>query len=430
MPNRLSTRPRSAAALPPPFLLPNEPSVPASLRGTLEADFEQFRSGLPADLRAHCVDQYGIDVGGIYAGRPTRNPFGKASGQLSLNARQVRRDAEAGLGFVVLKTVIAEDEQGDQSMAAWAIRETHMRVDRIAGEDGTPGWTVTWKGRGWHESFESYRAFFAEAVEAACEVGMPVAPSVKYHLPAPGEGAFREGEYRYTTRRLQEVWLRTHPGEPMPLEKDFSPTLAGDDRSRELEQILVWLRDVPALIAGAADEPGVCLGVKLMNARFGLEFQEAMFRTLVDEASRPPEFVVYANRLFDAQKSFEDTVGVAYGGPDLSRRNLEALNRIIEAQQAGRIRRRPVISGTGDILTGKMAVEYGLRGATSCQMHTLFQLPDTEFAATARNKTEAVLHHLIFHPQNGLIAWLLHLQSVAGRPLHWRDLPVWGCRAS
>ena len=406
-----------------PYLLPDRPVLPDPARRRLEGDYDRFREGLPPDLRGHCLESFGIDIAGQYAGEPTANPFGKASGQLSLNVRQVQRDADAGLGFSVLKTVIAENEQGAQRMAEWAIHETHMRVERITGQDGTPGWTVTWKGRGWHESFESYCRFFGEALDAAGAAGMVVAPSVKYHLPAPGEGEFAADEYRYTTQKLQDVWLSRRSG-PMPLEKDFSPTLAGDDRSREQEQILTWLRRVPELIRSAAREEGVHLGVKLMNARFGLDFQVEMTRVLLDETEQPPEFLIYANRLFDPVKEFEGKAGVAYGGPDLSRRNLEGLRRIVQASLGGAIRRPlPPVSGTGDIFTGRMAAEYGLLGATSCQMHTLFQLPDTEFAATTRNKTAAVLHHLVFHPETGLLAWLLHLGDERGAAVSWLDLP-------
>lgn len=392
----------------------------------LAEDYDRFREGLPEDLRAHCLEAYGVDVAGEYAGQPIKNPFGKASGQLSLNVRQVQKDADAGLGFVVLKTVIAQDETGDQKMWEWAIHETHMRVERITASDGTPGWTITWKGRGWHESFEKYCQFFANALEAAGPAGMQIAPSVKYHLPAAGEGDFSTGEYRYTTQALQDVWQSARSG-VMPLEKDFSPTLAGDDRSREQEQILTWLRRVPELIYGAAKDPGLCLGVKLMNTRFDLDFQVEMMRVLLDETERAPDFVVYANRLFDPQKEFEGKVGVAYGGPDLSHRNLEGLRAIHDAIHSGRIHRPlPPVSGTGDILTGSMAIAYGLLGATSCQMHTLFQLPDTEFGATTRSKTAAVLHHLVLHPESGLVAGLLRLSEEHGRPVHWLDLPALG----
>src|SRR5947209_2478586 len=114
------------------FHLADIPKLNDSERRRLEEEYERLRDGLPADLRAHLIEAFGVDVAAEYAGRPIRNPFGKASGQLSLNARQVRRDAEGQLGFVVLKSVIAEDASGGQSMAAWAIPETRMRVERLS----------------------------------------------------------------------------------------------------------------------------------------------------------------------------------------------------------------------------------------------------------------------------------------------------------
>jgi len=214
----------------------------------------------------------------------------------------------------------------------------------------------------------------------------------------------------------------------MPLEKDFSPTLAGDQRSDERERILGWLRRVPDLIRAAADPPGVALGVKMMNARFEPEFQVEMLRAVVDGPSSPPDFLDYANRLFDPQREFEGKTGVAYGGPALSARNLHCLALAGQAVQEGRFQRpMPPISATGDILTGKRAMEYGLLGATSCQMHTLFQLPDTEFASRVRNKAATVLHHLIFHPGSGLLYWLERLRLQLGRErIGWMDLAALG----
>src|SRR5690349_24368028 len=111
----------------------------------LADDFERFRRGLPRDLSAHVREAYGIDLRARYLGYDIPHPIGKGSGQLSLNADQLETDREAGLAFVVLKTVIAQDEGGDRTMAAWAIHETRMRVERRPGADGRPGWTVTWK---------------------------------------------------------------------------------------------------------------------------------------------------------------------------------------------------------------------------------------------------------------------------------------------
>lgn len=406
--------------------LPASPGLSPALASQVRDDFERFAAGLPADFADQVRERYAIDLSSTYAGRPIANPFGKASGQLSLNSRQVERDAAAGLGFCVLKTVIAQDATGGQAMSAWAIHETHMLVERIVGpRTGEEGWTVTWKGRGWWDTFEKYLTFFAEALEIGDAAGMVVAPSAKYHLPTPDEDSFREGEYAWTTQQLHAVWAAGHDG-PMPLEKDFSPTLAGSDRSAQQARILDWVRAVPELVRRCGGVP-VTLGVKIMNAMFDDDFQLEMIRTAIDESPVAPDFLVYANRLFDPHKEYEGKVGVAYGGPDLSSRNLALLERLSALPLQ---RRCPPISGTGDILTGKMAVAYGLRGATSFQMHTLFQLSDALFEGTMANKTEKCLHQLYLHPETGLLPWLLHLREQHGAAedglTRVADLPRYG----
>lgn len=407
--------------------LPDAHGLSAGLARQVAEDYERFADGLPADFADQIRDHYRIELASEYAGRPIASPFGKASGQLSLNIRQVERDAAAGLGFCVLKTVIAQDESGGQAMAAWAIHETHMQVEQIVGpRTGQEGWTVTWKGRGWWDTFEKYLSFFAESLAVGDRSGMVIAPSAKYHLPTPDETGFRESEYAYTTQQLHAVWAKDHDG-PMPLEKDFSPTLAGSDRSTQQAQILEWVRQVPELVQRCGGLP-VTLGVKIMNAMFDDAFQLEMVRVAIDESLVAPDFLIYANRLFDPDKEYEGKVGVAYGGPDLSSRNLAIL------EQLGQLplqRACPPISATGDILTGKMAVAYGLRGATSFQMHTLFQLSDTLFGGTMANKTEKCLHHLYLHPEHGLIPWLLHLRDAHGAVdsdgvIRVADLPRYG----
>ena len=140
----------------------------------LERDFQRFQRELPRDFPDHVRLTYRIDLTGRYLGERVPHPIGKGSGQLSLNAGQLEDDAAAGLAFVVLKTVIAQDETGAQSMAAWAIHETKMQVERRRSATGRTGWTVTWKGRGWDRSLEEYLALVragrdltrAEALEA------------------------------------------------------------------------------------------------------------------------------------------------------------------------------------------------------------------------------------------------------------------------
>ena len=79
------------------FSLSKQPQIEASEREALVRDYERFRSGLPRSLEDYVLDNYKVDLSSEYGGLPIKNPFGKASGQLSLNVSQVRRDCEEGL---------------------------------------------------------------------------------------------------------------------------------------------------------------------------------------------------------------------------------------------------------------------------------------------------------------------------------------------
>ncbi len=370
----------------------------SGFRASLDKDFERFKRALPRDFPAHVRDTYRIDLSADYLGQPLPHPIGKGSGQLSLNTGQLETDAEAGLAFAVLKTVIAQDAVGAQSMAAWAIHETKMKVDRRGD-----GWTVTWKGRGWDRSFDDYLALVRAGRDLTRAGRLLTVPSVKYHLPRLDE-PFRDDEYAYTTRALAEGWRES----PLLLEKDFSPTLAGDPLADEKRQILRWLREVPGRIKAHAN---VRLAMKLMNARFEDDFQ----REMMDAASAADALVVF-NRLFDSK------AGVAYGGPELSDRNLRVLDG-----PSGRQAARPRLSGTGNIHSGRMIVAYALRGCSSVQVHTFFQLPLEEYPASDGSRTQRALHALLFDPRDGLIAVMLEREAAEqlerrGGELHFLDL--------
>jgi hypothetical protein len=352
----------------------------------LDKDFARFKREVPRDFPAHVRQTYGIDLTARYLGETIPHPIGKGSGQLSLNEGQLEADAQAGLAFAVLKTVIAQDAAGAQAMAAWAIHETKMKVERR----GT-GWTVTWKGRGWDRSFDEYLALVRFAGDLSRSGELVVVPSVKYHLPRLDE-PFKDAEYAFTTRALATAW-----GESLLLlEKDFSPTLAGDALAGEQAQILRWLREVPARIRAQA---AVRLAVKVMNARFDDDFQIEMVRA----ASGADALVVF-NRLFDAK------LGVAYGGPDLRERNLRVLDQLTPGASPGSPG-MPELSGTGAISSGRDILEYARRGCESVQLHTFFQLPLEEYAATDGSRTQRVLHQLVFDPADGLIAGMLDLET-------------------
>src|ERR1041385_8849371 len=399
-----------------------KPEIDPASRAALVRDYERFRAGLPQSLEAYVNETYQIDLSSEYGDHSIKNPFGKASGQLSLNISQVRRDCEEGLGFVVLKSIIAEDASGAQSMSEWAIEETRMVVERITGRDQTEGWTVSWKGRGWYDTFAKYLEFFDEALSAARAASVHVAPSCKYHLPSAAESLWKTGEYEYTTRCLIDVWRRHHADAPMLIEKDFSPTLAGSDRAAQAEMIIEWLTRVTSLIRQGATPEKVSIGLKVFNAFLDDAFQLEMLRAINEKCSGEavPDFLVYANRLFDPDREFDGVRGTAYGGPDLSARNLNVLaqQRLLERQGTIPVCKLP-ISATGNIVSGRIAAEYLLRGASSFQIHTFFQLPSGEYTMKTGGKTARALLELYFHPDDGLLAWLLHLRRLLDWPADW-----------
>jgi hypothetical protein len=324
----------------------------------------------------------------------------------------VEADAEAGIAFIILKTVIAEDESGARTMGDWTIRETRMKVEQLRSGSGHMGWTVTWKGRGWHGDLREYLDFFERAMVRVRGSGIQVVPSVKYHLPI-GDEPFAEGEYRHTTQALLKVWSGNGGEGSMPIEKDFSPTLAGDDRARQRATILRWLAEVPGQIERAA--PGKTrVGVKLMNALFDDDFQVEM---TVAATKAVPAFLVAYNRLFDPSHK------VAYGGYDLSERNL----RVLDKFRATHGKLSLPLSATGNICSGRVMLEYALRGAENGQLHTFFQLPLSAYTASGGNRAARALHSLMLHPHHGMVAWIWHLEeSGALSPregnLHYLDI--------
>jgi hypothetical protein len=115
---------------------------------------------------------------------------------------------------------------------------------------------------------------------------------------------------------------------------------------------------------------------------------------------------VVFNRLFDP-------VGrVAYGGWDLSDRNLG----VLAALRADRPN-LPPLSATGNICNGRVMLEYALHGAENGQIHTFFQVPLSTYTATGGARTARALHTLFLHPTQGLAVWLRHLGEEGRLPV-------------
>jgi hypothetical protein len=401
-------------------------TIDAEVRNRLVEDYHAaLRGWWPTPFAPFFRERYKVDLTASYAGRSIPHPFGKGSGQLTMTAGQIRESAEAGLAFAVLKTVIGEDSAGQRSMGAWATDDTRMVVEPIVGQSNRTGWTVSWKGRGWGRSIQDYLELCREAFGQMAATGMVVAPSAKLHLPATIEEPWRVTEYEHVMGHLGKVWENSGNAGRMPFEKDFSPTLAGDDRTKSREILIRWLTEVVPNLRRVASNR-MQLGLKLMNVVGPLELQRKIFETslnLIDD--QRPDFLIYANRLFDPDRPFENHRGIAYGGPDLSDRNLSMLDACRNIVWTNKTE----ISATGDIDSGRTAVEYALRGCSSAQMHTLFQVPMSYPVEVTVGRIRRVLARVIFEPNEGLVAWLEHARNRWGHVdsegvSKWADLPV------
>src|SRR6195256_1096777 len=85
------------------------------------------------------------------------------------------------------------------------------------------------------------------------------------------------------------------------------------------------------------------------------------------------------------------------------------------------------LSGTGGVSSGGTVLGHARRGCESVQVHTFFQLPLEEYAATDGSRTQRALHRLVFDPADGLIAGMLELEARGalerrGGELHFLDL--------
>ncbi len=384
------------------YILPDTLEVDSTFAKMVVKDYEVFGDeGMPSQIEEYILQKYRIDISSTFAGVRIRNPYGKASGQLSMNIDQVKTDVSDGLGFIVLKTVVAQDSMGNSTMKEWKIDRPQMRVDKIVSKSGKKGWSVSWDGRGWTGSLEEYLEFYKEAYDLGNRNNVPIAASCQFHMPEKGE-EFNEEEYRYTGEQFSKAFRETVGDLPHILEVDFSPTLNMKVGVESKDNVLRWFKEVPRLVRRFVREDFV-LGIKVFNTIHGREFQREIIRVLLNDLERI-NYIVTFNRLFDEKR------GRAYGGYDLSDNNILILDSL-KSEILDSKKRGVTISGTGNICSGKMMVEYALRGATNGQCHTFFQIPIEEYRMRNGSRTRKALHHLIFHPKEGLLIAMRWLEE-------------------
>ena len=303
-------------------------------------------------------------------------------------------------------------------------RNRRWSSNRSTAATGEDGWTVTWNGRGWWQTFEEY----LELVRAACAIGLRHArcwscPRSSITSPQPGE---TPGAPRNTTTRPAPSSTPTSAGSApcrCRWKRTSPPPWPARTAPPQRLNILEWLRRVPGLIRAAAPGRRSSVGLKLFNSLDDDAFQLADARRSRPHPA-PPDFLVYANRLFDPDRVFEGQRGVAYGGPDLSDRNLRMLSAL-QARPGHAVPSpgcRSSSRATGDISSGRIAVEYALRGCTSFQIHTLFQLPASEYAMRRGHEGRASTAPALFRPSRRLHRLGVHAAKRLG--LAHGDCPV------
>ena len=160
------------------------------------------------------------------------------------------------------------------------------------------------------------------------------------------------------------------------------------------------MSSVTRLMREAARPRPLSVGLKLFNAMFDEGFQIDMLR-LVNErcgADGRPDFIVYANRLFDPEREFEGKRGVAYGGPDLSARNLRVLARLrARSSAAGAALRVPRAPPATSARGAWRRVTAPGRGHFP-DAH-LLPAPNDQYRMSRGSRTERALHELYFNPE-------------------------------
>ena len=326
-----------------------------------QRDFERFKRELPRDVAA--LHPRGLR----HRPRPraisatrcrTRSARGRASSRST--PEQLETDRAAGLAFVVLKTVIAEDADG--RARRWGPGPSTRRgcgSSGAASADGREGWTVTWKGRGWDRSFDDYLALVRAAGDLT-RSGATARGALGQVSPAP---AGRAVSRRRSTGTPPRGWRRRGAAGPLPLEKDFSPTLAGDALADERAQ------HPPLAARGARPDPRA-RRAGARPARAQAHERPVRRRLSARDAGRGRR----GRRAGRASTGCGTMPArVAYGGWDLSERNLRVL---AGARAAVAARAGPALVGTGNVCSGRLRPRLcPARAARASQLHTFFQLP-------------------------------------------------------
>jgi hypothetical protein len=152
------------------LLQPRDLDLTLRQKERLERLWKRYnRDPLPTDLRPVIKEMFELDITADHGPLELPNPFIVASGEMSQDIGQITKAAEAGWGAVVLRTLAAEDANGNCSLA-------HLRAKPNA--PGTPSHyapgdkhkerpIVKWYGKVDPRPLSEYLEFAKAAVDIA-----------------------------------------------------------------------------------------------------------------------------------------------------------------------------------------------------------------------------------------------------------------------
>ena len=268
-----------------------------------------------------------------------------------------------------------------------------MVAEPIVGRDSATGWTISWKGRGWWQTFDEYleasSAWPRNLARSPVDADRPVESSITF--PRPDEEHL--GASRSTPRRrlpcsmpmsaptalTSSLWKRTFPPRWPAL---TAPAAAQDPRVAARSSLPDPGRGSPP--GGGQGRPGSC---SMPSMTTGVPAHDARGRCTTLER-HAPDFLVYANRLCLRSRSglrgaARDRLRRAALDPGATMQPSASLHAAWPGSRAsGYDPRGPSGTGArpaGDISSGRMAVDIrGARGLHEFPVAHVLSAPHME----------------------------------------------------
>ncbi len=346
---------------------------------------ELLFSDIPYNFSTIVKDELGLDITAEYGKIKLKNPLLVAPGQMTVSLSQILKIKKAGFAGCVLKSVVAEDENGNCSMIKYRRKPTF--VETVYDEDDTEGEfpIIHWDGGLDTRNLDQY-CDFAVSCWKHMSPDFIIIASLLGHLPSYQE-PLNENEWLYTTKRLYDAGYRI-------FEIDFCPFLREQNQLMNQKTILRWYRCIPEMMKTRFKD--ILVFPKIMNLDYGTEFQMKMVESSIKAGA---DGVVIANRIYISE------IGSAHGGKQLRQRNL------IQIKKVHKMHPDYTISATGGVYRGSHMLDYIQAGAQNIQILSFLMGKLKKPLEKKTDRFQQVFYKLMLDPEDGYLAGLLKTEG-------------------